>query len=133
RDVFEHRFATITEARGLDSAGLQDAADVVDDESRERFAFDFLGDDQQRTAGFGDLLEHRQKIADVRDFLVVQQDVGVFEKRDLLQLFDRAGNRFVDAALQIHRVHAGGNEFHAFLHDRLRENGRGGGAVAGNV
>ena len=39
----------------------------------------------------------------------------------------------VDAALQIHRVHAGGNVLHAFLHDRLRQHGRGGGAVAGDV
>ena len=42
-------------------------------------------------------------------------------------------DRLVDAALQVHRVHAGGNELHAFLHDRLRQHGRGGGAVAGDV
>src|SRR5690606_24203755 len=54
--VLEHRLATITEARRLDGAGLEDAADVVHDQGRERFAFDFLGDDQQRTARLGDAL-----------------------------------------------------------------------------
>src|SRR6185369_8003657 len=35
--------------------------------------------------------------------------------------------------LQIHRVHAGGNGLGAFSDDRSRENGGGGGAVAGSV
>jgi hypothetical protein len=39
----------------------------------------------------------------------------------------------VDAALEIHRVHAGRNRLGAFADDRLGENGRGGGAVAGRV
>ena len=77
-DVFQHGFAAIAEARCFDGAGLEDAADVVDDQRGERFAFDVFGDDQQRTAGFGDLLQHRQQVADVRDLLVVQQDVTDF-------------------------------------------------------
>ena len=39
----------------------------------------------------------------------------------------------VDAALQVHRVHAGGDVLHAFADDRLRQHGGGGGAVAGDV
>jgi hypothetical protein len=39
----------------------------------------------------------------------------------------------IDAALQVHRVHAGGDRLHAFTHDGLRQDGRGGGAVAGDV
>ena len=39
----------------------------------------------------------------------------------------------VDAALEVHRVHAGGDELEAFLHDRGGEHGRGGGAVAGKI
>ncbi len=42
-------------------------------------------------------------------------------------------DREVDTALQIHRVHAGGNRLGAFTDDRGGENGRGGGAVAGRV
>ncbi len=65
---------------------------------------------------------------------------------DLLDLFvgrDLAGLRLeigddrldgeVDAALQVHRVDAGGNRLGAFLHDRLGENRGGRGAVAGEV
>src|SRR5207344_2953204 len=83
-DIFEHRFAAITETGRLDGRGLQDAADVVDDQRRQRFAVDVLGDDQERSAGLRNLLEQRQQIADVRDLLVVQQDVRVVQHRDLL-------------------------------------------------
>src|SRR5205085_2681572 len=42
-------------------------------------------------------------------------------------------DREVDTALQVHRVHAGGNRLGAFTDDRGRKHGRGGGAVAGRV
>ena len=51
RDVFEHRLAAIAEARSLHGAGVQRAAQLVHDESGQRFAFHFFGDDQQRLAG----------------------------------------------------------------------------------
>ena len=53
--------------------------------------------------------------------------------RDLLQLLDDRDHGLVDAALQVHRVHAGGDVLHAFADDGLREHGGGGGAVAGDV
>ena len=43
RDVLQHGLATIAEARGLDGSNLEDAADVVDHERREGFAFDVFG------------------------------------------------------------------------------------------
>ena len=79
-----HGLATIAEARRLHCAGLQDPADAVDHQCRQRLAFDFLGDDQQRTAGLGHLLQDRQQITDVADLLVVQQDIRVVENADLL-------------------------------------------------
>src|SRR5687768_2842714 len=211
RHVFQHRLAAVAEAWRLNSDGLQDAADVVDHQGGERFAFDFLGDDQQRLARLRHLLQDRQQLADRRDLLVVQEDVGVLKHGDLLlrvvdevrreitaielhaldqvelvlqrlavldgnhafladlvhrvgddladvgigvgrnrsdlrdllgararpgdllQLLDHGGDRLVDAALQVHGVHAGGDELHAFTHDRLGENGGRGGAVAGDV
>src|ERR1019366_1389600 len=78
-DVFEHRLAAIAEARGLHRASVQRAAQFVDHEGGERFAFDFLGDDQQRLAGAGDLLQQRQQILHVGDLLLVDQDVGIFQ------------------------------------------------------
>src|SRR5690606_28093910 len=72
--VFQHRLATVTEARRLDGGDLDDAADGVDDQGRQGFALDFLGDDQQRLASLGDAFQHRQQVTDVGDLLVVQQD-----------------------------------------------------------
>jgi hypothetical protein len=43
--------AAIAVARSLDGTNLEGAAQLVDDQRREGFAFDFFGDDQQRLAG----------------------------------------------------------------------------------
>ena len=60
-----------------------------------------------------------------------------FESADGLESFLSSSTArddgLVDAALQIHRVHAGGDGLHAFADQRLREHGRGGGAVTGDV
>ena len=56
---------------------------------------------KERTAGFGDLLEQGQKIADVRDLLVVQQNVRVLEQRHLLLgVVDEVGREV--AAVKLH-------------------------------
>ena len=62
------------------------------------------------------------------DFLVGRRRLA-----DLAELFDGGGDGLVDAALEIHRVHAGGNELHAFVNDGLGENRGGRRAVAGVV
>ncbi len=46
-DVAEHLLAPVAEARGLDRGDLQDTADLVDHERRERFALDVFRDDEQ--------------------------------------------------------------------------------------
>ena len=60
-DVLEHRLAAIAEAGRLDGGDVQRAAQLVHDQRRQRFAFDILGDDQQRLAHLGDLLEHGRR------------------------------------------------------------------------
>ena len=50
-DVAQHRLAAIAEAGGLHGADVEHAAELVDDQGRQRFAFDVFGDDQQRLAG----------------------------------------------------------------------------------
>jgi hypothetical protein len=50
-DVLQHGLAAIAEARSLDGSDVQRATQLVDDEGRERFAFDILSDDEQRLAG----------------------------------------------------------------------------------
>ena len=66
--------------------------------------------------------------ADLGDLLVGGDLLGV-----LLQVLDDGLDRKVDAALEIHRVHAGGNRLGAFPHDRVRENRGGRRAVTGVV
>ena len=66
--------------------------------------------------------------ADLGDLLVRGDLLGV-----LLEVRDDGLDREVDAALEVHRVHAGGNRLGAFPDDRMREHGRGGRAVTGLV
>ena len=53
--------------------------------------------------------------------------------RALGDVLDRLGDREIDAALQIHRVHAGRDQLGALAHDRLGQNRGGRRAVAGGV
>ena len=46
----QHGLAAVAEARGLHGADVERAAQLVHDQGRERFAFDFFGDDEQRLA-----------------------------------------------------------------------------------
>src|ERR1700689_2082052 len=66
--------------------------------------------------------------ADLGDFGVRGDLLGV-----LLELLDDGLDREVDAALEIHRVHAGGNRLRTFLDDRGGKHRRGRGAVTGDV
>ena len=61
-DVAEHGLAAIAVAGGLDGRDLEDAAQLVDDQGRQRLALDVLGDDQERLVGLGDLLEQRDQL-----------------------------------------------------------------------
>src|SRR6266571_1339579 len=78
-DVLEHGLAAIAEARRLDGEHLKRAAQLVDDERRQRLTLDVLGDDHQGTSALGDLLQKRQELAHVGDLLLVDQDVRVLQ------------------------------------------------------
>ena len=67
-DVLEHGLAAVAEARSLDGGDLQAAAQLVDDEGRERLALDVLGDDEQRLAGLHDGFEDRQQACSDESF-----------------------------------------------------------------
>src|SRR5690606_4352936 len=100
-DVLEHGLAAVAEAGSLDGRGLEDAADVVDDQGGQGFAFDVFSHDQQRTTGLGHLLEHGQQVADVADFLVVDQDIRIVQNGNLLVLVvDEVGREV--AAVELH-------------------------------
>ena len=85
-DVAQHGLAAIAVAGGLHGTNLQDAAELVDDQRREGFAFDVFGDDQQRLAGLRDRFENRHQVLGARNLLFVDQDEAVFEFDFLLVL-----------------------------------------------
>ena len=58
---------------------------------------------------------------------------GLDRGAHLLQLVDDGLDGLVDAAFDLHRVGAGGDVLEAFLEDGFGQDGRGGGAVAGDV
>src|ERR1700743_468394 len=104
------------------------------------FGFERLGFFNRDDALVADLLHRvRQELADFGIAVGGDgADLGDFLVRgDLLGVLDEVGDdgfhRHVDTALQIHRVHAGGNRLGAFTDDGLGQNGRGGGAVAGGI
>ena len=59
-DVFQHGLAAIAEARRLHGGNLEAAAQLVDDQRRQRLAFDVFGDDDERLAALDDCLKQRQ-------------------------------------------------------------------------
>src|SRR5271154_5820058 len=79
-DVFEHCLAAISEARSLHGSALQGAAELIDDESGESFAFDVFSDDQKRLALLGNLLEKGQQVLHRGDFLFMDEDADVFHR-----------------------------------------------------
>src|SRR6185369_8112171 len=50
RDVLQHRLAAIAEAWRLHSGNAERATQLVDDERRQRFPLDILGDDEHGLA-----------------------------------------------------------------------------------
>ena len=100
-DVFEHGLAAVAEARSLDGGALQRAAQLVHHQGRQRFALDVLGDDHQRLADLGDLLEQGKQVLHRADLLFVDQDAGVFEHGlHALGIGDEVGGEV--AAVELH-------------------------------
>ena len=101
RDVLEHRLAAVAEAGGLDGCDLEAAAQLVDDERRERLAVDVLGDDQERLAGLNDGLEHGKQRLERGELLLVDENVGLLEfGQHLLGVGDEVRREI--AAVELH-------------------------------
>ncbi|MEY4951657.1 MAG: chaperonin GroEL, partial [Pseudomonadota bacterium] len=62
-----------------DRSNLQPAAQLVDHQRGQRFAFDVFSDDQQRTTRLHHSFKHRQHRLERRELLLVDQDVRVLE------------------------------------------------------
>ncbi len=74
------------------------------------------------------LVTVRRDRADLGDFL---GRLNLLRPR--LDILDDLGDREIDAALEVHGVHAGRDRLGALAHDRLGEHRRGGGAVTRDV
>ena len=127
RDVLEHGLASITVARGLHGTDLKHASELVDDQRREGFAGDVLGDDQQRLLRRHDLLEERDELRDVVDLVLMDEDQWLLEN-DLHRLGVGDEVRAQVAAIELHAFHdvdlglpalAFFDRDHAFLADPL--------------
>ncbi len=120
---------------GRDVAAIE--LHALDDVEFGLEAFRFFNRDH---AFIADLLHGlRQEVA---DFAIAVGGDGanlgdLFVRRDFLgvglEMLDDGFDREVDTALEVHRVHAGGNRLAAFTNDGRGENRRGGGAVAGLI
>ena len=78
-DVLEHGLAAVSETGRLDGRADERALELVDDQCRQGFALDFLGDDQEGTSPPGHVLEQGQEVLEVRDFLLVKKDDRVLQ------------------------------------------------------
>ena len=87
----------------LTAAALQRAAELVDDERRQRFTFDVLRDDEQRPAEARHLLEQRQKVFHRADLLFVNQDQRILQHYfHALGVGDEVGRQV--AAVELHAL-----------------------------
>ena len=73
-DVFQHGLATIAEARSFDRGAVQGAAQFVDDQGCQSFTFHFLGHNQERLPGLGNLLEQGKQVLHGADLLLMQAE-----------------------------------------------------------
>ena len=97
----QHGLAAIAEARSLDGSDVQRATQLVDHEGRERLAVHVFSDDDERLGGAGNLLEQGQQVLHRGDLLLVDQDVGVLERRfHALRIGDEVGREV--AAVELH-------------------------------
>jgi len=110
-------------ADAMDKVGKEGVITVEDGKSLES---DFVhGISNDLADGFVRVGRDR---ADLCDFF---RSGGGF--RSFFQFCDQSRNSLVDAALEVHGVHAGSHVLHAFVHDGLRQHSRCGGAVASDV
>ncbi len=91
-DIAQHRLAPVAEARRLDGATLQGAAELIHDQRCQSFSLDVLGDHQDRPRGLRHLLQQRDQILEEGDLAIANEDDGIFQHRlHLLRIGDEIG------------------------------------------
>ena len=102
----------IAESGGFDGQDIDRAAQLVDYQCGQGFAIDILGDDEQVLGNLEDFLKGGQDIDDGRNFLIGNENVGVFDDGfHLLGIGDEIGADI--AAVELHTFDEFGLEFEA--------------------
>ena len=79
RQVLQHGLPSIAIARCLHCGDLEGPPQLVDDQRRQGFPFDFFSNDQQWLAAVNDLFEDGNQILNAADLLFVDQNISVFQ------------------------------------------------------
>ncbi len=74
RNILQHGLSAVAVAGSLDGCHLQDASELIDNQSCQSFALDIFGNNQQRLLDLCDLLEQRHKLGHIADFFLVNED-----------------------------------------------------------
>ena len=100
----EHFLPAIAEARSLDAADLQSAAQVVDDQGGQGFCLHILCDDQQGFAHLCDLFQNGQQVLNDGDLLVMDEHQRLVQDSfHLLGVSDHIRSDI--AAVELHAFH----------------------------
>ena len=103
-NILEHSLATVSEAWSLDCTNLELSAKAVHDECCKSLAINIFCNDEQGTTTLNCGFEDGQEVLQVRNLLVVDEDVGVLHHA--LHLF-RIGHKVSAqiAAVKLHAFH----------------------------
>jgi len=81
RDVLHQALRRSPKPGALTATDVKAAAKTIDDEGRQGFALDIVGDDQERLARLVDFFQQRDHVAHAGELLLEYQDVAIFEER----------------------------------------------------
>ena len=80
-DILQHGFAPVAESGGLDRGSAQRAPYLVHHQRGQGFSIHILGDEQEGSAGLGDLLENVEDIPHIAHLLLGDDHAGILQHR----------------------------------------------------
>ena len=111
RDIFEHRFSSVAEARSFYRHAVEHAFQLVDDQRGKRVAFHVFRDDKKSLSLLRDRFDYGQNFLNRGDFLIGNEDHGGFQHRfHLIGIGYHVGRSI--AAVELHAFHGCEFGFH---------------------